>query len=81
MQLHLLQLYFLIISDQNVQAWLCPVTAALAELGVVVVSVMNLSENPTVGFSLGGKKGAEYPEWSAEGKKKNLKIFVFSLLF
>lgn len=77
MQLHLLQLYFLIISDQNVQAWLCPVTAALAELGVVVVSVMNLSENPTVGFSLGGKKGAEYPEWSGEGKKKKPQNICF----
>lgn len=41
--------------------------AALA--GLVVVSVMNLSENPTQGVSFGGKKGAEYPEWSGKEKK------------
>lgn len=79
MELHLFPLYFLIISDQNVQTWLCPVTVALAGLGVVVASVMNLSGNPIVGISFGGKKGTEYPEWSGEEKKPQ--IFVFSLLF
>lgn len=58
MKLHLLQHYFLIISDQNVQTWLCPVIVALAELGVVVASVMNWSENPTLGVSFGEKKAA-----------------------
>lgn len=77
MELHLLQLYFLIISDQNVQTWLCPVTVALAGLGDG--SGFCVSGNPIVGISFGGKKGTEYPEWSGEEKKPQ--IFVFSLLF
>lgn len=65
-----------LVSDQNVQIWLCPGIVALAGLGVVVASVMDLSENPDFGVSFGGKKGTEYPEWS--GGEKNPNICFFS---
>lgn len=75
MKLHLLQGYFLIISDQNVQPWLCPVIAALA--GLVEASVMNLSENPTQGLLLMGRNEQNIQN-GVEKEKKNPNSCFFS---